>query len=128
MRKVRPLGDWIFIEKIVFTKSLEDKGLIHLPATFDHKHRASLKHMAVGDYFHARVLARGPRVPDEIAQFDEVLVYTYAEGTGERFYTGEDSGERGRMFVKPKDCFLVVDRDTRPLGERAAEILKPLWS
>lgn len=106
-RVVRPLGDWIFIEKI--TPKMTPGG-IHIPATFNHKHRASLKHGAVTDYFRARILARGPRVPAEVEQFDEVMVYTYAEGTGERLYTGEDSGERGRMFIKPDDIICAVER------------------
>ena len=105
-RVVRPLGDWILIEKIVPKKS--ESGLIHLPETFNHKHSATLKHGAVADYFKARVLARGPRVPSELEQFDEVFVYTYADGDGTRLYTGEDSGEKRRMFIKPRDIIAAV--------------------
>lgn len=107
-RVVRPLGDWILIEKI--THKMSEGGLLHLPQAFNHKSRATLKHGAVADYFRARVLARGPRVPCELEQFDEVMVHTYAEGDGQRLYTGEDSGEKGRMFIKPGDIICAVER------------------
>ncbi len=111
-RTVVPLGDWIFIEKIVKPAG-ENKtpGGIIIPDTFDHKHRASLKHGAVPDYFEARVLAKGPRVPADVTQFTKCLVYTYAEGDGKRLYTGEQVNRKNQLFVKIDDILCMLDDD-----------------
>ena len=84
-----------------------------LPQTFDHKHSARKRLNAVADHFLVRVLATGPEVARSEAagleQGDHALVWSYAEGSGERLWTGESTGERDRLFVRPSDVVCAVD-------------------
>ena len=113
MQLLSPLGDWIYVERV---REAVSKGGIFLPQTFKAGrtgHSASAKINAVPDTFTALVLATGPDVQKSEAsglhQGDHAFVHAYADGDGTRLWTGEDCGERDRMFIKPKDVICAVD-------------------
>lgn len=122
---LRAAYDWIYIEKIVpnetaLGEEVTEGGII-IPATFKSGFSARLKVNAIKDTFHARVLSigRDVRAPD-LAQFDEVIVYTYADSDGSKgvsvnpsidnLFSGESSGEKNRLFIKLDDIVCAVDR------------------
>lgn len=107
-RVLKAHGEWLYVEKIV---ELRTAGGLHIPQTFDHRNSVRRKFAAVQDTFRARVLSVGHRVTEPIEQFDEVVVYTFAEGDGSRLYTGENAGEKLRMFIKQKDVVCVIERE-----------------
>jgi co-chaperonin GroES (HSP10) len=97
---VRPLGNRLYVERV---KRERTEGGIIIPETFDTKFSARLKHAAVPDYFLARVLAKGEEVREDIDVGALTYVWTYAEGDGSKLWTGDDSGEKGRMFITERD-------------------------
>lgn len=105
-RVLKAHGEWLYIEKIV---ELKTAGGLHIPQTFDHGHSVRQKFAAVKDTFRAIVLSVGDRVKERIHQFDEIIVYTFAEGDGSKLYTGENVGEQRRMFIKAKDVVCVLE-------------------
>ena len=113
---VVPVGEWIYVERIRRTHT---DGGIHLPQTFKagkHGYSAAQKMNAVQDHFMVRVLATGPEVPNSEAaglqQGDYALCWAFAEGDGARLWTGESSGEKDRLFVKPSDIVCALDEVT----------------
>lgn len=110
---VLPCGTWIYVERI---RKTETDGGILIPATFDHKHSARRRLGAVADHFLVRVLATGPEVARSEAagleQGDHALVYSYAEQMDDAhrgLWTGESTGERDRLFIRPGDVVCAVD-------------------
>ena len=101
---VRPLRNLVYVERL---RPKTTDGGIHIPETFEAKHSARLKTAATPDYFPAKILSIGPLVR-ELLPGDTVLVYTYAEGDGKKLYTGENVGERDRMFVHYPDDFVCA--------------------
>lgn len=110
-RVLKAHGEWLYIEKIVELKT--ESGLLHIPQTFDAGSSPRKKFQAVKDTFRARVLSVGSRVTEPIRQFDEIIVYTFAEGDGSKLYTGENVGEKRRMFIKAKDVVCVLEPSAR---------------
>lgn len=106
-RVLRAYGEWIYVQKIVEERT---SGGLFIPQTADYRHKPRLRFASVENTFRARVLSIGPRVDLDIDQGDEILVYTFAEGDGSKFYTGENVGEKGRLFIKPKDIVCAISR------------------
>lgn len=99
---IRPLRDLLYVERL---RPKMTPGGLHLPETFKAGrtgHSAREKMNAISDTFPARVLAVGPQVR-EVEPGDEILVLTFADGDGSKLWTGENVGERDRMFIKPDD-------------------------
>lgn len=107
-RAIRPLHDRIYIQKL---RVAESKGGIIFPETFKLRKQFSARERlnSVPDLFHAIVLACGPDVR-ELAQGDEIIVYSFADSDGSKMYTGESVGEKDRMFIGPDDVVCAVDR------------------
>lgn len=105
---IRPLRDQLYVQRIRETASA---GGIILPETFKagkNGFSARQKMNAVPDHYRARVLATGPDVR-ELAQGDEVLVWSYADGDGSKLYTGEGVGEKDKLFIKMDDVVCAID-------------------
>jgi co-chaperonin GroES (HSP10) len=105
---IRPMGDRLYVQRIRETVTA---GGIVLPETFKagkNGFSARQKMNAVKDTFHARVLATGPDVR-ELAQGDEVIVYSFADGDGSKLYTGDAVGEKDKLFIKMDDVVCAVD-------------------
>jgi co-chaperonin GroES (HSP10) len=108
-RYVRPIRDNIYIQRI---RPAQSAGGIIFPTSFKFGKSgfsAKAKMDAIPDVFPAHVLALGPEVR-ELSVGDEIMVYTYAEGDGSKLYTGETTGERERLFIRPDDVVCAVDR------------------
>ncbi len=105
---IRPLRDQLYVQKLVETHY--GSGIIVKPSTFSPKKKFSARERmnAVSDTFHARVLATGPDVR-ELAQGDEVIVYSFADGDGSKLYTGDSVGEKDRIFIRMDDVLCAVD-------------------
>lgn len=114
---VLPVGSWLYVERI--RKTMSDGGSIHLPQTFKagkHGYSAREKMNAVSDTFLVRVLATGPEVARSEAagleQGDHALVYSFADAIDDPnrgLWSGESSGERDRIFIRPGDIVCALD-------------------
>jgi co-chaperonin GroES (HSP10) len=105
---IRPLLDNIYVQRL---KPSVSPGGIIFPETFKagkNGRSARQKFAAIPDLFHARVLAVGPDVR-ELAQGDEVIVYSYADSDGSKVFTGESVGEKDKFFIKPGDVVCAVE-------------------
>jgi hypothetical protein len=105
---IRPTGSNIYIQRI---RPKMTPGGLHLPETFKAGKNGRSKReefAAIPDTFHAHVLAVGPDVR-ELAQGDEVIVFSYADSDGSKVFTGESVGEKDKIFIKPDDIVCVVD-------------------
>ncbi len=110
---VCPIRDVLYVEKIPRLKS---SGGIHLVEVFKAgKSGLSARERmnAIPDYFMVRVLATGPEVQKSEAaglfQGDHALVWSYAAGDGSKLMTGDGSGEKDRLFIKPNDVVCAID-------------------
>ncbi len=110
---VVPIRDWLYVERIPERTS---PGGIHLVETFRAgKSGLSARERmnAVKDHFMVRVLATGPDVQKSEAaglfQGDFALVWSFAGGDGSKLMTGENVGEKDRLFIKPNDVVCAVD-------------------
>ena len=103
---LRPYGDRILVEKLdgEGVETVSAGGII-LPAV--EWKRGKTRH--VPDTFRARVKAAGPRVAEvlgqELAEGDEVVVYTYAEDGHGRLLTGDETPYG--LFVRARDVIAV---------------------
>lgn len=105
---IRPLRDMVLIEKLDQERETVTAGGIVLPATLQAKAKTKQ------DTFHAKVLAKGPKVPAELGVGDEIIVETWADGDGTKLFTGEGVGGH-RFFITPNDIVCVVDRPVPPM-------------
>lgn len=115
---LRPLRNLIQVERMPDLGRTRDgegnevtAGGIVIPQ--DYKARGSQKAVRKADFFRARVLAVGPKVPaGDLAVGNEVLVITWAaetDGTRRGMYTGID-GPDGSLFVEyPNDLVCALD-------------------
>lgn len=106
LRVLKAHGEWLYIEKIVQTMT---EGGLHIPQTADYKKNPRLRFAGVENTFRARVLSVGSRVSEPVYQGDEIVVWTFAEGDGSTLYTGENVGEKRRLFIKQKDVVCVLE-------------------
>ena len=108
---LKPLRNLLHIEKLPDLGHTQDAdgnvvtaGGILLPQ--DYKARGSYKAVNKGDFFRARVLAAGPKVPSgDVQPGDEVLVLTWGnnpDGSRRSLYTGVD-GPDGTLLVEYPD-------------------------
>lgn len=111
---LRPYGDRILVEKLD-GHGLEtvSPGGIVLPAV--EWRRGTTRHIA--DTFRARVKAAGPKVAEvvgqELAEGDEVVVYTYARDGRGSTLTGDETPYG--LFVRAEDV-IAVESPVAPRG------------
>ena len=108
LRVLKAHGEWLYVEKIIPEKT--ESGLLFIPSTADYKKNPRLRFANIDNTFRARVLSVGSRVSEPIYQGDEIVVWTFAEGDGSRLYTGENVGEKRKMFIKQSDVVCVIER------------------
>ncbi len=104
---IRPLRDQLYVQRL--RESVSAGGII-FPETFSPKKKFGARERmnAVPDHFRAKVLATGPDVR-ELAQGDEVLVWSYADGDGSKLWTGEGVGEKDKLFIKADDVVCALE-------------------
>ncbi len=103
MSAVTPLRDLVYVEKLDVGRERVTPGGIIIPATTGGSARTR------SDLWRGRVLAVGPKAEARVGK--DVLVYTYAGGSGEKLYTGEDGGGAYRTFIGPDDIVCEVEPD-----------------
>lgn len=100
---IRPLRDQLYVQRI---RPTQTEGGILLPETFKAGKSglsARQKMNAVPDFFLAKVLAVGPEERSGLQPGDHTFVWSYADGDGSKLFTGENVGEKDKLFITTKD-------------------------
>lgn len=106
---ITPLRDLLLVERLE-GHGIErvTKGGIIIPATLEAHAKTK------NDTWRGKVIAKGPKAPDDVVVNDVVMVFTWADGDGKKLYTGHEALTKNQCFIEPDDIVCIVDDDAPP--------------